>query len=135
MSFGKFSNLFNLGCAFFIFSDCFNEKDFPLEHGWKILSKPMCKLDWGETEIDISSALPMDIQKMITFHLENHINPELFISVKIRENKLLINEGYYVDWKSLKLIFTNCKYHSTYRLIFTINKLYISDFMNEMYNK
>lgn len=118
-----------------IFSDSFNEKDFPLQHGWKILSKPICKLDWGETEVDISSALPREVLGMIEYHVKNHIDPENFISIKLRENKLLINEGYYVDWNECKLIFTNCRYASTYRLIITINNLYITDFMNEMYNK
>lgn len=118
-----------------IFSDCFNEKDFPLEHGWKILSKPICQMDWGETEIDIGPALPEEIHNLISHHVENHIDPGLFISVKLRENKLLINDGYYVDWNTCKLIFTNCKYTSTYRLIISINNLYITSFMNEMYNK
>ncbi len=118
-----------------IFSDCFNEKDFPLEYGWKILSKPICKLDWGETKISIKEALPDEIDAMITYHLEHHHDPELFISIKLRENKLLINDGYYVDWKTRELIFTNTNYASTYRLIISINHLYISSFMNEVYNK
>lgn len=118
-----------------IFSDCFNEKDFPLAHGWKILSKPICKMDWGETEVDISPTLPNEILELIDTHVKNHMDPNVFISVKLRENKLLIDDGYYVDWNSCKLVFTNCHYASTYRLIISINQLYIQSYMNEMYNK
>ena len=118
-----------------IFSDCFREEDFPLEYGWKIMCKPICKVDWGETEVDISSAIPQGLQNIIKYHLEHHVNPELFISVKLRENKVIINDGYFVDWENYKLIFTNCNYASTYRLIISTNNLYISDFMTEVYNK
>lgn len=118
-----------------IFSDCFNERDFPLAYGWKLIAKPICKLDWGETEVDISPIFSQEIDRMIQYHVEHHMDPEIFVSVKLRENKMLIDDGYYVDWKNHKLIFTNCHYASTYRLLFSINQLYIQSFMNEVYNK
>ena len=52
-----------------IFSDAFNEKDFPLLYGWKILSKPIIKLDWDEKEVDVSAALSETIIQMIRFHI------------------------------------------------------------------
>ena len=92
-------------------------------------------MDWGETEVDISPTLPNEILELIDTHVKNHMDPNVFISVKLRENKLLIDDGYYVDWNSCKLVFTNCHYASTYRLIISINQLYIQSYMNEMYNK
>lgn len=118
-----------------IFSDIVNEADFPLLYGWKIHSTPMVKMDWGETELYIGNGLGVAINEMIDYHLNHNLNPELFISIKLRENRCLINDGYYVDWKRRMLVFTNIHYTSTYRLIIAINKLYINDMLVELYNK
>lgn len=118
-----------------IFSDCFNERDFPLLYGWQIHSKPICKMDWGETEIYIGGSFGNALNEMIDYHLEHHLNPELFINVNLRENHDLINDGYYVDWKRRVLIFTTINYANTYRLIITINQLYINDMLKAMYGK
>lgn len=118
-----------------IFSDTFNEKDFPLLYGWKIHARPICKMDWGETEISISEALGKTLNMMIDYHLEHNLNPELFISVKLRDNRCLINDGYYVDWKRRMLVFTNVNYTHTYRLIIVVNKLYINDYIRTVYGK
>ena len=118
-----------------IFSDYFNEKDFPLLYGWKFIAKPICKLDWGESEVDISTIFSDAIKDMIRFHLENGMNPELFLSVKVRDQRVLINDGYYVDWKNLKLIFTTVNYADTYRLIITMNQLYVQNMLSELYGK
>jgi hypothetical protein len=118
-----------------IFSDYFNEKDFPLLYGWKFLAKPICKLDWDEREIDISSVFPDTVQMLIDYHLENGLDPEIFLSVKLRENRVLINDGYYVDWKQRKLIFTNANYTHTYRLLISMNQLYVQNMISELYGK
>lgn len=118
-----------------IFSDGFNDKDFPLLYGWKIHSKPICKLDWGETEINIGGSFGKALNEMIDYHLNNNININLFLDVKLRENHCLITDGYYVDWKRRTLVFTNAHYTSTYRLIIAINQLYINDMLSEMYGK
>lgn len=118
-----------------IFSDAFNEKDFPLLYGWKILSKPIIKLDWDEKEVDVSAALSETIIQMIRFHIEHNMNPELFINITLRENHNIIKDGYYVDWKRLMLVFTACNYTSTYRLIITLNQLYFNNLLIDMYNK
>lgn len=118
-----------------VFSDSFNEKDFPLLYGWKIMSKPICKLDWGETEVFIGGTFGKALNEMIDFHIKHKLNVELFITVKLRENHDLITDGYYVDWKRRTLVFTNAHYMSTYRLIIAINQLYINDMLNDMYGK
>jgi hypothetical protein len=118
-----------------IFSDSFNEKDYPLLYGWKFIAKPICKLDWGETEIDISSIFSDTVIELIKFHLKNGINPEMFLSIKLRENRVLINDGYYVDWRNLKLIFTTVNYATTYRLLVTMNQLYVQNMLSELYGK
>ena len=118
-----------------IFSDYFNEKDFPLLYGWKIIAKPICKLDWDEREIEIGSVFSDTVNQLIDFHLENNINIDLFLSVKLRENRVLINDGYYVDWKTRKLIFTNVNYAHTYRLLICMNQLYVQNMITELYGK
>lgn len=118
-----------------IFSDIFNEDDFPLLYGWKIHSKPICKMDWGEREVYIGGSFGTTLNELIDYHLERNLNPELFINVKLRENRCLIDDGYYVDWKRRMLVFTNINYANTYRLIITINQLYINDMLAEIYNK
>lgn len=118
-----------------IFSDFVNDNDFPLLYGWKIHSKPICKLDWGETEIYIGGCFGNEIQELIDYHLEHNIPVDLFLSVKLRENRCLIEDGYYVDWKRRTLVFTNVNYTHTYRLIISINKLYIQNMLTEMYGK
>lgn len=118
-----------------IFSDFVNDNDFPLLYGWKIHSKPICKLDWGETEIYIGGCFGNEIQELIDYHLEHNIPVDLFLSVKLRENRCLIEGGYYVDWKRRTLVFTNVNYTHTYRLIISINKLYIQNMLTEMYGK
>ena len=118
-----------------IFSDTWNEKDFPLLYGWKILARPIVKMDWEETEVYIGGSFSNAVNELIDYHLENHLDVGLFLSVKLRENNCLINDGYYVDWCSRKLIFTNIRYTSTYRLIIAMNKLYVQDMLAEMYGK
>lgn len=118
-----------------IFSDNFNDADYPLQYGWKILSKPICKMDWGETEVFIGGGFPNALNEMIDYHLQNHLNPNLFINVKLRENRCLINEGYYVDWHRRMLVFDTINYANTYRLIITINQLYINDMLRDMFHK
>lgn len=118
-----------------IFSDNFNENDFPLLYGWKIHAKPICKMDWGETEVYIGGCLGKTLNEMIDYHIKHKIDPELFISVKLRENRCLINDGYYVDWQRRTLVFTTVNYTHTYRLIVAVNQLYINDMLTEMYGK
>ena len=119
-----------------IFSDVFNEKDFPLLYGWKIHSRPIVKLDWDEVpEVYIGNGLGQTLNEMIDYHLKNHLNPELFINVHLRENRSLILDGYYVDWKRRVLVIQNVNYAHTYRLLITINQLYINDLLIEMYGK
>ena len=118
-----------------IFSDVFNEKDFPLLYGWKIHSRPIVKMDWGETEINIGSCFGKTLNHMIDYHLENHLDPKLFINVHLRENRSLILDGYYVDWKRRVLVIENVNYANTYRLLITINQLYINQLLIDMYGK
>lgn len=118
-----------------IFSDSFNDKDFPLLYGWEITMKPIVQLDWGETEVDISSCLDSSMKHIIDYHLEHNMSTDLFISVKLRENRTIINDGYYVDWKNRKLIFTNAHYTHTYRMIIAVNKLYVNNWLLDMNGK
>ena len=118
-----------------IFSDFVNDNDFPLLYGWKIHSKPICKLDWGEKEINIGGMFGNELQELIDYHLKHNIPVDLFISVKLRENRHLIEEGYYVDWQRRTLVFTNVCYTHTYRMIVAVNKLYIQKFLTDAYSK
>lgn len=118
-----------------IFSDIFNEKDFPLLYGWKIHAKPICKMDWGETEVFVGGSFGNTLNELIDYHLKHNLDPELFINIKLRENHCLIDDGYYVDWERRMLVFTNINYAKTYRLIIVINQLYINDMLAELYNK
>jgi hypothetical protein len=118
-----------------IFSDSFNDKDFPLLYGWQIRMKPIIQLDWGETEIDISPCLDEAMIKIIDYHLENNMSIDLFMSVKLRENRMIINDGYYMDWKNKKLMFTNAHYTHTYRMIIAVNTLYVNNWLLDMYGK
>lgn len=118
-----------------IFSDTFNENDFPLLYGWKIIAKPICKLDWGETEIDVSSIFSNSIKELIHYHLKNGMDPNIFLSVKLRKNRSIIDEGYYVDWKRLTLVFTDVTYTATYRLIIAMNTLYVQQLLTDLYGK
>lgn len=118
-----------------IFSDTWNEKDFPLLYGWKILARPIVKMDWDEKEVYIGGSFSNSVNELIDYHLKNHLDVELFLTVKLRENKCLINDGYYVDWKRRMLVFTNIRYTSTYRLIIAMNKLYVQNMLAEMYSK
>ena len=116
-----------------IFSDVWNEKDFPLDYGWIIQSRPIIKMDYGEREVNISSTFSNELNLMIDYHLKHHIPVEMFISVKLRENKCLIDDGYYVDWERRTLVIDNMNYAHTYRLIIAVNKLYINNMLNKMY--
>lgn len=118
-----------------IFSDNFNEKDFPLEYGWVIHAKPICQMDWGEREVSFEPVLGDDINRILDFHLKHHLKPELFISIKLRENHILIEDGYYIDWENKKIVFTTISYTHTYRVIIAVNKLYIQDALLNMYGK
>lgn len=123
------------GIAIPIFSDCFNENDFPLLYGWKIWAKPIIKLDWDEREVDIRSCLGQTLEEVIDYHLMNGMNPELFINVHLRENRTLIDDGYYMDWNTRKLIFKTANYAHTYRLIITVNQLYIQTLLADLHGK
>lgn len=118
-----------------IFSDKFNENDFPLQYGWKIHARPIVRLDWNEREVNIGSCFGVTLNEMINYHLEHNIPVELFLSVMLRENHELIKDGYYVDWKNRKLVFTTVNYTSTYRLIVSVNQLYLNNLLIEMYGK
>lgn len=118
-----------------IFSDVFNENDFPLLEGWRILARPICQLSYGENEIDISAIIPHTIDNLIKFHLENNIDVGLMLSVKLRENRCLIEDGYYVDWKRKTLVFTSVNFTKTYRMIIAVNQLYINNLLIDMYGK
>ena len=118
-----------------IFSDKFNENDFPLSYGWKIHMRPIVRLDWGEKEVDISGCFGLTLKTLIDYHLRNKLPIDLFISVKLRENHDLIEDGYYVDWETRKLVFTNINYTDTYRLIIAVNQLYVNNMLLDMYGK
>lgn len=118
-----------------IFSDVWNEKDFPLLYGWQIQARPIIKMDFDEKEVYIGSSFGNALNEMIDYHLKNHLDVGLFLSVKLRENKCLIDDGYYVDWKTRTLIFDNINYMHTYRLIIAVNKLYIQNMLKTMYDK
>lgn len=118
-----------------IFSDGFSEKDFPLLPGWKIIARPIAKFDWGEKEIDFSSVFSQETLNMIDYHLQNGINPELFVNVALRENRSLLQDGYYVDWKRRTLVIHDVNYACTYRLIITLNQLYVNNMLTSMYGK
>lgn len=118
-----------------IFSDVWNEADFPLAYGWKIKARPIIKMDDKEKEVFIGQSFGNAINEMIDYHLKNHLDVGLFLSVKLRENKCLIDDGYYVDWQRRTLVFTNINYAHTYRLIIAINQLYINDMLKTMYGK
>ncbi len=118
-----------------IFSDVWNEKDFPLAYGWKIQARPIIQMDWNETEVYIGSSFGVALNEMIDYHLKHHLDVGLFLSVKLRENKCLIDDGYYVDWERRTLVFTNINYAHTYRLIIAVNQLYIQNMLLEMYGK
>lgn len=118
-----------------IFSDVWNEKDFPLLYGWKIQARPIIKMDFNEKEVYIGSSFSNAIEEMIDYHLKNHLDVGLFLSVKLRENNCLIDDGYYVDWERRTLVFDNINYLHTYRLIIAVNKLYIQNLLKTMYDK
>jgi hypothetical protein len=118
-----------------IFSDVWNEKDFPLLYGWKIIGRPIIKLDWGETEVHFGDIFSDEIDQLIDHHLNNGIDIGVFLSIKLRENKCLIDDGYYVDWKNRTLVLTNINYAHTYRLIIAMNKLYVNQLLADMYGK
>lgn len=92
-------------------------------------------MDIDETEIDITPVLGTTLLEILDYHLEHHLSTDLFISVKLRENKCLIDDGYYVDWKRRVLVFTNINYTLTYRMIIAVNQLYINNLLSEMYNR
>ena len=92
-------------------------------------------MDWGEDELYIGNTLGTTLNMMIDYHLEHHLDVELFLTVKLRENRCLIDDGYYIDWKRRMLVFTNINYAHTYRLIIAVNKLYINDLLKDMYGK
>lgn len=118
-----------------IFSDVYNENDFPLLYGWKMHARPICKLDWGETEIFIGTGFGTALNEMIDYHIKHNIPVELFLSVKLRENRCLINDGYYIDWERRTLVFTNANYSHTYRLLIAVNQLYVNELLLTMYDK
>jgi hypothetical protein len=118
-----------------IFSDVFNEKDFPLLYGWKIISRPIVKMDWGETEVNIGGIFGDTINKMIDYHIQHKMNPELFVHVDMRENHTLIRDGFYVDWEHRILKFQTVNYANTYRLIITLNQLYLNQLLTDLYGK
>lgn len=118
-----------------IFSDVWNEKDFPLAYGWKIQARPIIKMDDNEKEVYIGSTFGHTINEMIDYHLKHHMDVGLFLSVKLRENKCLIDDGYWVDWKRRTLVFDTINYAHTYRLIIAVNRLYIQNMLKEMYGK
>jgi hypothetical protein len=92
-------------------------------------------MDWDEKEVYIGGSFSNSVNELIDYHLKNHLDVELFLTVKLRENKCLINDGYYVDWKRRTLVFTNIRYTSTYRLIIAMNRLYVQNMLAEMYGK
>jgi hypothetical protein len=92
-------------------------------------------MDWGEKEVYIGSAFGNELNQLIDYHLKNHIDVGLFLSVKLRENRCLIDDGYYVDWQRRTLVFTNINYTHTYRLIIAVNQLYINNMLIELYGK
>ena len=92
-------------------------------------------MDWGETEVYIGQMFSKEIDELIDHHLKNGIDVGIFLNIKLRENKCLIDDGYYVDWKRRTLVFTNINYAHTYRLIITMNKLYVNQLLADMYGK
>jgi hypothetical protein len=98
-------------------------------------ARPICKLDWGETEIFIGTGFGTALNEMIDYHIKHNIPVKLFLSVKLRENRSLINDGYYIDWGRRTLVFTDANYSHTYRLLIAVNQLYVNELLLTMYDK
>jgi hypothetical protein len=128
-------NVESSGFVIPLFSDIVNENDFPLAYGWKFHAKPIVHMDWGEKEVYIGSTFGQTINHMIDYHLSHNIPIDLFLSVKLRENRSIIDDGYYVDWKRRTLVFTNINYVHTYRILIAFNQLYVNRLLAEMYGK
>lgn len=118
-----------------LFSDIANDADFPLLYGWKIHSKPFVRLDFDQREIYIGNYFSVAMNNMIDYHLENGLDPGILFDIKLRSNRCIIEDGYYVDWETRKLIFTEIDYTVTYRMIFAINSLYFNDLIKDLYQK
>lgn len=118
-----------------IFSDIVNDADIKLPYGWKIFAKPICKFDWGQTEIFIGTGFSNELNELIDYHLEHGMKPELFMDLKLRDNRCMLTDGYYVDWERRVLVVNNINYAHTYRLIISVNQLYINDIIKTIYGK
>jgi hypothetical protein len=116
-----------------IYSDFTSDADLNLPYGWKVFAKPICKFSDGEKSVFIGTGFSNELNEMIDDHLRHGLNPELFISVKLRDNRWVVEDGYHIDWETRQLVVTHINYAHTYRVIITVNQLYINDMLNTIF--
>lgn len=117
-----------------LFSDVINLQDFALPIGWKILSWPIFKLDYGSNKISIENVLNDSLRTVIDYHLKFGIPMDKFIKFQFRENGQILNdEAFYIDWIHRELIILQPNYRRTYRLIITVSIDYINRLIKELY--
>ena len=118
-----------------MFSDVINLNDFHLPIGWSILSWPIFKLQYGESEISIDPILNDSLRAVIDHHLKFGIPMERFINIQFRENgQILDTESFYVDWANRVLHILSPDHRRTYRLIITVSHDYVNNLIKELYN-
>jgi hypothetical protein len=117
-----------------MFTDELNLKKFHVHPGWRILMAPTCRFKIDDNEVPFGDALDEYVNWGIDYHLQNGMDPSLFLQIQFRVNSNAIDipTQWTVDWQKRKIIVENPDLMYTYRLLFTVHQDYLHNLLKDI---
>lgn len=110
-----------------------------LPNGWQIYTVPQFELDndLHPYPLDFSVLLNTSLNEAVKYHRDHGIPLETFMHIDVTKNDrtMEMDRGEYkIDWDSLKIYVYNRNLSANYRLILSVNTLYLNDLLADIVN-
>lgn len=108
-----------------------------LPNGWQIYTVPQFEIDndLHPYPLDFSVLLNTSLNEAIKYHRNNGIPLETFMHIDVTKNDrtMEMDRGEYkIDWDNLSIYVYNRNLAANYRLILSVNTLYLNDLLSDI---
>lgn len=119
-----------------VFTDVFQKEDLNLRQGWVLYNRGSCRLDDGDTSVNIDQMFNDSIREALRYHKMNGLPIFDFIEVKVRKQGVLMKEGYgyNINWDTYDITFDKQDTYHTYTILICINVEYVNTLIKYIYN-